>query len=191
MSPGVALLTYVVILPAELPDKSLLATVVLGTRHRSGLVLLGVSAAFALHVVIAVLAGGALTLLPHRVLELIVTLLFAVGAVILLRGEAEVDKQADAPPASSRRVLALSFGVVFVGEWGDITQIATANLAARYNDPYAVGIGAFLALVSAAALAVLLGNQLTRRVPLDTVRQGAGLLMCVLSVLSAVSLVRG
>ncbi len=191
MSPSVALLTYVLILPAELPDKSLLATVVLGTRHRAHLVLIGVSAAFAVHVLIAVAAGGLLTLLPHRLLELIVTVLFAAAAVLLLRGEGPVEETADVAVSSTRRVLAVSFGVVFVGEWGDITQIATANLAARYSDPLSVGVGAFLALVSAAALAVLAGSALTRKVSLDTVRRGAGLLMAVLAVLAAVSLVRG
>ena len=187
-----AALTYAVILPAELPDKSLLATVVLGTRHRGALVLAGVTGAFAVHVVLAVAAGGLLNLLPKRVLELIVLLLFAGGAVLLLRGEEEHSDVLQAPPPTSPwRVVAVSFGVVFVGEWGDITQLATANLAARYDDPYSVGIGALLALVSAAALAVLLGSTLTRRVPLETVRRGAGVLMAILAVLAAVSLIRG
>ncbi len=190
MSVSVFLLTFVLILPAELPDKSLLATVVLSTRHRAHLVLLGVSGAFAVHVVLAVAAGGLLTLLPHRVVEAIVAVLFAVGAGILLRGE-ESDETEPLPPASTRRVVAVSFGLVFVGEWGDITQIATANLAARYSDPLAVGLGSFLALVTAAALAVSLGNQLTQRVPLRTVQRAAGVLMAVLAGIAATNLLRG
>jgi putative Ca2+/H+ antiporter (TMEM165/GDT1 family) len=191
VSVAIAFLTYAVILPAELPDKSLLATVVLGTRHRAPLVLLGVGTAFAVHVVIAVAAGGLLTLLPHRVLELVVAVVFTGAAVVLFRGEADEEVPVGTPPASGRRIFALSFTVVFVGEWGDITQIATANLAARYNDPYAVGIGSLLALISASALAVVAGRQLTRRISLDTVRRGAGVLMTVLAVLAFLSLLNG
>jgi putative Ca2+/H+ antiporter (TMEM165/GDT1 family) len=187
-----ALVTFAVILPAELPDKSLMASLVLGTRFRSLPVWLGASAAFAVHVVIAVAAGGLLRLLPTTVVEVVVTLLFAVGAAVLLFGHEESGEARDAPrgPVSSPRVFWTSFGVVFVGEWGDITQLATANLAARYDDPFSVGIGAVLALATAAGLVLLAGDRLLRRVPLAWVRRGAGLLLAVLALLSLIQLVR-
>ena len=191
-SIGTALLTFAVIFPAELPDKSLLASLVLGTRYRSLPVWLGASAAFAIHVVIAVLAGGLLRLLPSTVVEVVVTVLFAAGAAVLLFGnEGEPDEDAvTAGPTSTPRVFWTSFGVVFVGEWGDITQLATANLAARYDDPISVGIGAALALTSVAGLVLLAGDRLLRRIPLVLVRRGAGVLLAGLALISLVQLLR-
>ena len=78
-SIATALLTFAVIFPAELPDKSLMASLVLGTRYRSLPVWLGATSAFTVHVVIAVAAGGLLRLLPSTVVEVVVTVLFAVG----------------------------------------------------------------------------------------------------------------
>jgi putative Ca2+/H+ antiporter (TMEM165/GDT1 family) len=193
LSLSTALLTFAVIFPAELPDKSLLASLVLGTRFRTLPVWLGASAAFLVHVVIAVAAGGLLRLLPSTVVEVVVTVLFAVGAAILLLGSEEpADADVDVPrgAVSSVRMFWTSFGVVFVGEWGDITQLATANLAARYNDPLSVGVGAALALVSVVGLVLLAGDRLLRRVPLVLVRRGAGVLLALLAVLSLVQLLR-
>lgn len=187
----IALLTFAVIFPAELPDKSLMASLVLGTRFRTLPVWLGASAAFFVHVLIAVAAGGLLRLLPSTVVEVVVTVLFAVGAaILLLRPEEDADTPATGADTSSPRVFWTSFGVVFVGEWGDITQLATANLAARYDDPVSVGIGAALALTSVVGLVLLAGDRLLRRVPLVWVRRGAGVLMAVLALISLVQLLR-
>lgn len=186
-----ALLTFAVIFPAELPDKSLLASLVLGTRFRSLPVWLGASAAFVVHVVLAVTAGGLLTLLPRTLVTVVVSVLFAAGALVLLFGKDE----APAPPVdvgagavTTKRMFWTSFGVVFVGEWGDITQLATANLAARYADPVAVGLGSAVALSSAVGLALLAGNTLLRRVPLGMVRRTAGVMLALLAVASALPL---
>jgi Ca2+/H+ antiporter, TMEM165/GDT1 family len=65
-----------------------------------------------------------------------------------------------APPPSSLRVFATSFTVVFVGEWGDVTQITTANFVARYHDPLIIGVAALAALWTVSALAVFGGAKL-------------------------------
>ena len=101
MSLGVLFGVAAVIFLAELPDKSLIATLVLGTRYRASWVWLGVATAFTLHVVIAVAAGGALALLPHRLVEAIVAALFLIGAALVLFSredddEQEVEEDADA-----------------------------------------------------------------------------------------------
>jgi putative Ca2+/H+ antiporter (TMEM165/GDT1 family) len=183
-----------VIFIAELPDKSLFASLVLGTRYRALWVWLGVSAAFIVHVVIAVTAGHLLTLLPHRAVQAVVAVLFALGAVILLLPQRQDDQVAEAESerasAGVTSVMLTSFGVVFVGEWGDITQIATANLAARYDDPISVGIGAALGLMAVAAVAILAGSTLLRFVSISVVRRIAGLILAVFAVVTAVSLLR-
>ena len=137
---------FTVIFLAELPDKSLFASLVLSTRYRAIWVWIGVSAAFIVHVTIAVTAGHFLTLLPHDAVEAVVAVLFTIGAVILLLPERS--SPADEPVVTTAAVhsvpavILTSFVVVFIGEWGDLTQIATANLAAKYDDPISVGVGA-------------------------------------------------
>jgi putative Ca2+/H+ antiporter (TMEM165/GDT1 family) len=121
-----ALTTFAVVLPAELPDKSLFASLVLGTRYRPLPVFVGVAAAFAVHVTIAVAVGGAFSLLPERLVLLVVAALFAGGAGVLLLGRGE-EPDEEAPVAAGGgqaaplRVALTAFGVVFLGEWGDIT----------------------------------------------------------------------
>jgi putative Ca2+/H+ antiporter (TMEM165/GDT1 family) len=200
MSPTVAAIAFGVIFLAELPDKSMIASLVLGTRFRALYVWIGAAAAFAVHVVIAVLAGGALALLPHRLVQAIVAALFLIGAALLLLGREEHETEQGLEEAEAaaviveptlRRVATVSFLVIFVGEWGDITQIATANLTAKYHDPLAVGIGACLGLWAVVAVGVIAGAKLIERVPLVLVRRITGVILAVLGVLSVIAAVRG
>lgn len=197
----VILIVFGVVALAELPDKSLFASLVLGTRYRASWVFIGVAAAFLVHVVIAVTAGGLLALLPARVVDAVVAVLFAAGAALLLFG-GEADevgeglgegRETDRPKRDSAafpRVALTSFGVVFVGEWGDITQIVTANYAARYDAPVAVAIGAVLGLWAVAGLAVTAGQKVLEHVSVTLVRGVTGAVLTGFAVLSAVSAVR-
>jgi putative Ca2+/H+ antiporter (TMEM165/GDT1 family) len=81
--------------------------------------------------------------------------------------------------------------VLFVAEFGDLTQLAIANLAARYHDPLTVGAGAALALSAVGALAVLGGRQLLRWIPLICIARAAVLIMATLGVVSAVHAITG
>ena len=192
---AVVVTTFVVIFPAELPDKSLVASLVLGTRFRPLPVFCGVAAAFAVHVLIAVSIGGVFALLPERLVLFVVSALFAGGSALLLLGREEKDEgevEAARAVADRRpvRVALASFGVVFLGEWGDITQITTANLAARYRDPVSVGVGAALALWSVTALALTVGRGLIQRVPTRLIRRLTGVVLAVLAVVTLVEAVR-
>ena len=191
---AVVLTTFVVIFPAELPDKSMFASLVLGTRFPALPVFCGVAAAFAVHVVIAVTIGGVFALLPQRLVLFVVAALFAGGSLLLLLGKEDQAEPTEAPQASADRrplhVALASFGVVFLGEWGDITQIMTANLTARYHDPLSVGIGAVLALWSVAALALTVGRGLVQRVPARLVRRFTAVVLAVLAVVTLVEAVR-
>src|SRR5258708_2833531 len=134
-------LVFAVIFIAELPDKSLFASLILGSRFPAWFVWLGAASAFLVHVVIAVSAGKLLTLLPHQVLESVVALLFLAGALLLIFGKHGIEPEPAAPNKQVSgghgfwKVFATSFSVVFLGEWGDITQITTANYAAKYHNP--------------------------------------------------------
>ena len=193
------------ILLVELPDKTLVATLVLSTRYRPRPVLVGVAAAFAVQCVLAVTAGGLLHLLPHRLLEAIVAVMFALGAFLLIRESMSADEEAEVAeeeaevaertPAgaglSDRRIFGISFGVLFAAEWGDASQLATAGLVARYGQPVAIGLGAFIALVGVAVLAVWLGKLILRRVPLQLLHRLAALLFGLFAIIAAVAAIRG
>ena len=184
--------TILVVLPVELPDKTLMATLVLTTRYRPLPVLAGVSAAFLVQCLVAVAAGQLIDLLPHRAVAVVVCLLFAIGAVILLRGkgaDTDEDIQTRAEQSPWRMALA-SFGVLFAAEWGDASQLATAALTARYDAPLAVFLGSWLALVGVAGLAVLAGRELAKRIPLHLVQRVAGVVFAAFAVVAAVEAVR-
>src|ERR1700684_2848237 len=168
---------FAVTFVAELPDKSLFASLVLGTRYRPAHVWLGVAAAFAVHVTLSVVAGGLLPLAPESVVDFVTGGVFLGGGGWMLRSAPEDDNEPGpdaarmgAPPPGFLRVFATSFTVVFIGEWGDITQITTANFVARYHDPLIIGAGALAALWSVSALAVFGGSKLLERVPMRWVR---------------------
>lgn len=173
---------------AELPDKTMVATLVLSARYRRpGTVWLGVVAAFAVHVTVAVALGSLLRRLPERPLDVVVALVFLVGAVLLWRDEGEelrVVGDSAEEPRSTLRVAAASGSVVLLAELGDLTQLATAGLASRTGDPLAVGLGAWLALASVAGLAVTVGRAVEQRVPMHVVRRSAAVVFFVLAVLT-------
>jgi Ca2+/H+ antiporter, TMEM165/GDT1 family len=171
---AVVVAVYPIIFLGELPDKTMFASLVLSTRGKPATVWLGAAAAFAVHVVIATTIGVALFhLLPQRALEALVAAMFLAGALLALR-EAAKERREEAlverEAASHRRTAATAFVVIFVAEWGDLTQVLTANLAAHYHDALSVGVGALLALWTVAALAVVSGQSLLRVVNIATVR---------------------
>jgi putative Ca2+/H+ antiporter (TMEM165/GDT1 family) len=183
------------ILIVELPDKTLVASLVLSTRFQSRPVLVGVAGAFAVQCLIAVTAGGLMHLLPHRVLTGVVAGLFALGAVLLIRESlAEpdpVELAAQRENTPFRSAALTSFGVVFAAEWGDASQLATAALVARLGYPVAVGIGAWLALVTVAAIAVVAGRVVLRLVPLRLVHRVAGVAFAVFALVALIETLRG
>jgi putative Ca2+/H+ antiporter (TMEM165/GDT1 family) len=190
----IALTVFGVVFVGELPDKTAVASLVLGLRYRPLLVLAGVWTAFVIHVVVAVAAGGLIARLPRTPVELTTAALFLAGAVLLLRSNPDEALEAGEQNAakvtgerSPRQVVLASFGIVLVAEFGDLTQILVATLAARYDDPIAVGIGGLAALWSVAALAVAFGRTLLKVVPLRRVQQAAAVALLVLAGYSAVS----
>jgi len=196
MSPEIVLGVFGLIFVAEIPDKTMIATLILGSRHRPVLVWIGAVAAFALQVALAVAAGRALALLPHRWVEGITAVLFGAGAAYLLvvperREQARAGASVTAGERRGWRTVATAFAVITVGELGDLTQILTADLSARYHQPLSVFVGAFGALALVSAVGAFGGNALLRVVPVERIRMAGGLVLAGLSAYSVVSLVRG
>lgn len=175
----------------ELPDKTTALTLVLSSRFRSKAVLLGAGVAFALQAVIAVALGSAITLLPERVVAAAIAVLFGVGAFLLLRESLESDTdEADGGGAPNRdatpfvRAATISFGTLFLTEWGDASQVTAIGVAARYAIPVAVGLGTFLALMSVTVLALLVGRKLRAKVPAHVIQRGAAAVFAVFALLA-------
>jgi putative Ca2+/H+ antiporter (TMEM165/GDT1 family) len=164
--PSIFASVFGVIFVAELPDKTALAALVLATRHKPLPVFLGAALALTLQSLIAVAAGGVLALFPERPVHIGAGLLFVVCAILMLRrkeeDEAEEHWHVKSPGSEGPgfgHALAKVFGVVFAAEWGDLTQLGTAALAARYHAPIVVFTAATLALWAVTAIAVFVGNR--------------------------------
>ncbi|UWE08652.1 TMEM165/GDT1 family protein [Actinacidiphila bryophytorum] len=192
LSLSVIAVVFGVIFLAELPDKTALAGLMLGTRYRASYVFAGVAAAFVVHVALAIAAGSLLTLLPHRWVQGVVGLLFLGGAAMLLFSKGD-DEETVKPPADQSfwKVAGTGFMLILVAEFGDLTQIMTANLAARYDDPVSVAIGAVLGLWAVAALGIFGGRMLMKRVPLALITKIAAGVMVVLAAFSLYEAIAG
>ncbi|MGW0610045.1 TMEM165/GDT1 family protein [Streptomyces sp. NPDC002788] len=192
ISLTVTAVVFGVVFLAELPDKTALAGLVLGTRYRASYVFAGVAAAFTLHVALAVAAGSVLTLLPQQIVHALTGVLFLGGAAVLLLKKGEDEEEVRKPENQSFwKVSGAGFMLILVAEFGDLTQIMTANLAARYDDPLSVGLGAVLALWAVAGLGIVGGKALMKKVPLRLITQIAALVMLGLGVWSLWEAVTG
>ncbi len=184
-----AVVAFGTVLLAELPDKTMVASLVLTTRYRRpAAVWVGVTVAFGLHVIAAVLLGSVLNKLPQRPLSFGVGCLFLFGAWMLWRSDDEDDDHDSARVATTFVQIAIASGaVVLLAELGDLTQLATAGLASKSDYPVAVGLGAWAALASVAGLAVTAGAWIERRVPLGIVRKVAAVAFAIFGIVSIVS----
>jgi putative Ca2+/H+ antiporter (TMEM165/GDT1 family) len=191
---GTALL---LVLAVELPDKTLVATLILTTRYRGLPVFVGVCVAFAVQCVIAAGFGTVLTLLPDRLVAGVVAALFALGAVLLLReGFAKHDDEVDAAASGPVEVTfwrsaLTSFGVLFAAEWGDASQLAIAGLTARFSSPFWVGLGGWVALTAVAGIAVLLGAKIRQRIRPALIQRAAGFVFAGLALLALWQVIYG
>ncbi|MFF0223717.1 TMEM165/GDT1 family protein [Streptomyces sp. NPDC004629] len=192
LDPLAIVTAFGLIFLAELPDKTMFASLAMGTRMRPLYVWFGTSTAFVVHVALAVGAGSLLSLLPTTAVKLVSAALFAFGAVMLLRGGGD-DEDGE---GGSRTVTGFwpvyttAFMAVFISEWGDLTQITTANLAAT-NGWLPTAIGSAAALMSVSALALLAGRFIAKRVPLKTVQRIGGICMAGLAIWTVVEAFAG
>ncbi|MCX5395153.1 TMEM165/GDT1 family protein [Streptomyces sp. NPDC006482] len=192
LDPLAILTAFGLIFLAELPDKTMFASLAMGTRMRPLYVWIGTSTAFLAHVAIAVGAGSLLGLLPGWIVKLVSALLFGFGAFMLLRsgGDDEDDDTGGRTVTGFWPVFSTAFMAVFISEWGDLTQITTANLAAT-NGTWSTAIGSLAALMSVSALALVAGRFIAKRVPLKTVQRVGGVCMAGLAIWSLVEVFTG
>jgi len=185
---------FAVIFIGELPDKTMVASLVMSTKGRPFAVWLGAAGAFMVHVVIATTLGTVVFhLLAPQVVDAVVAVIFLAGAGLALadaireRQRKEQPEPPPVPPSRPGRTAATSFAVIFAAEWGDLTQLLTANLAAHYHAPVSVATGAILALWAVAAIAVTGGRWLGRVIDPFLIRVVTAVVLAGLGVYTALT----
>jgi Ca2+/H+ antiporter, TMEM165/GDT1 family len=194
---GLIALAFFSIFIVELPDKTFLATLVLATKYRPLFVWIGVGLAFAVQTLLAVLVGGAASLLPKDLIHTLAGLMFLAGAVLLFKegrshqsaDEDEEEYAEKARPARGGRQILASFMVLFAAEWGDLSQLLTISLVAKYKEPVSIFIGSLAALLAVSGLAVLVGKQLLKWISLHVLHFVGAAICLVLGVYTLVEVV--
>ena len=187
----VALICFPLVFLAELPDKTMFANLVMATKGRPFQVWLGAAGAFVVHAAIATTVGMTIfRLLPHRALDAVVAAMFFFGAAYAWCEAKKAKEGREVPGTSGHGAVITAFVVIFVAEWGDLTQVLTADLAAKYHSALSVGVGAVLALWSVAGLAVAAGQGLLRLVDISTVRKATAVVLVGLTAYTAWSAAR-
>jgi putative Ca2+/H+ antiporter (TMEM165/GDT1 family) len=155
-----------------------------------------VGTAFAVQTVVAVALGHAASFLPKSAVQSAAALLFLVGAVILFReGRSHHQDSGDEFAEKARdvhgfRAVLASFLVLFAAEWGDLSQLLTISLVAKYQNPVSVFTGALAALLAVSALAVLVGRTLLRWISLHVLHYVGAAVCLTLGVLTLAELLR-
>lgn len=194
MSLSVVLTAFILIVPVELPDKTFVATLVLATRYRPLLVWVGVGLAFAVQTLVAVTLGRVIAELPHRPVTAVAAVLFLVGGLVLLRGARAADEEETRTEeeyagktragVTGVRAVVASFLVLFVAEWGDLSQLLTAGLVVRGGHPVSVFVGAWAALLVVSGVGAVAGRWLLGRMRLATIQRVGGGVCVLLAVVT-------
>jgi Ca2+/H+ antiporter, TMEM165/GDT1 family len=192
-------ITFAAIFVVELPDKTFIAALVLSTRYRPLAVWIGVGLAFGVQTVVAVTAGALATLLPDALIKSVAIAIFLVGAVVLFRtapgADAEEKEQEEeyaskaTEPKTFVKAAVASFLVLFAAEWGDLSQLLTISLVAKYHERLSVFVGAWAALLTVSGLAVIAGRVLLRYMRLSVLHYIGAAVCLLLAVVTLVELV--
>lgn len=187
MNFGLAASIFGFIFLAELPDKTALASLVLATRFKPMVVFVGAAAAFVIQSLIAILIGGLFTLLPEAIVHRAAGVLFLVFAFFMWRrSDEEEEKKVEEETAGKKggfiEGIWTTFMVVFLAEWGDLTQLATATLEAQYRDPVTVFVGATLALWAVAGVAIVIGNRAGKLFNPEITKRIAAVIFAILGI---------
>ncbi len=184
---GSAGTTFLLVGLAELGDKSQLVCMTLAARHRGLPVVIGAVAAFAILNLLAVLFGAAVAAwLPEWLVTLAVAVLFAAFGISALRYQEE-DEDENVEEKAGHGIVATTFLLIFLAEFGDKTQLAVAGLGST-GEPTAVWAGATAALALTSALGVFAGRKLLNRLPLKWIHRISGVFFLLLAVFAVTRL---
>jgi putative Ca2+/H+ antiporter (TMEM165/GDT1 family) len=188
---GAVLLSFGVIFVAELGDKSQLMALAFATRYRALPVLVGITIATAVVHLVSVLIGAGLgATLPTDWITLAAGIAFFGFAAWTLRGDELSGDEAGKANRSARSAIVAASAAFFLAELGDKTMLATVTLATT-EGVAGVWIGSTIGMVAADALAIMVGQQLAKRVSAKVIRYAASASFVVFGILLVAEGIRG
>jgi putative Ca2+/H+ antiporter (TMEM165/GDT1 family) len=146
---------------AELPDKTAFASLVMATKNHPGAIFVGAALAFAVHAFLSVALGSVLGLLPEKPIAIGSGVLFIILSLLMWLRKDHHDEGESLEKAQGRflKTTGVAFVVIFLAEFGDLTQFSTAALAAKHHHPVLVFAASTLGLWTVTALAIAIGNR--------------------------------
>ena len=165
---------------AEMGDKTQLSVLLLSSRTREyAQLLVGIMLAFLLADGFAILVGSWVTnVIPVHLVKLVSGAVFILFGVMILRGDKEEEEEGSLSP---RNAFVSGFSMIFLSEWGDKTQIASALFATEY-DPRLVFVGVMTALLILSAMAIYLGKFLASRIDRKRITRIAGVVFLLIGL---------
>jgi Ca2+/H+ antiporter, TMEM165/GDT1 family len=176
------ILSFAVIFVAELGDKSQLMAMTFALRHRWWVVLGGITVATTAVHLISVAVGHYLgAALPTHLLGILAGVAYILFGLWTLRGDSLSDDEASRAQRSTAPAFFAVTSAFLLAELGDKTMLATITLAADH-DWVGVWIGSTIGMVTADALAILVGALLGKHLPERLIQIGAAALFLVFGV---------
>jgi putative Ca2+/H+ antiporter (TMEM165/GDT1 family) len=153
--------TYALIFIAELPDKTAFATLMMAGEGSFLALFFGVALAFLIQTAVAVVFGGWIGLLPQTLVHGTTGILYLIFSWMALKRPIENDESPEKSKKSTFfKTLLKSFLVIFIAEWGDLTQLTSASLTARYHDRFTIFWASLLALWTVTLIALMMGKKI-------------------------------
>ncbi|MCX6533590.1 MAG: TMEM165/GDT1 family protein [Actinobacteria bacterium] len=176
-------LSFGIIFVAELGDKSQLMAMAFAARYKALPVLLGISIATAVTHALSVGLGSVVgDQMPTASISIVAGVAFLGFAGWTLRGDTLNDDEVQAAQKNTRNAVVAASVAFFLAELGDKTMLATITLATDH-DAFGTWVGSTLGMVSADALAILVGYHLGSRLPERTIRIGAAVLFLIFGLI--------
>lgn len=179
-----AVTSFLLIITAEMGDKSQLVCMTLAARHRAIPVALGAIFAFALLNTLAVVFGVAIAnWLPPYVVSCVVAVLFLTFGIHVLRAKNKEENEDDIIEKSNHSIFFTTFLLITVAEFGDKTQLAVVALSST-QIPLAVWLGATAALAVTSILGCVAGRTIFQKMSLNWLHKISGTFFLVLAILA-------
>ena len=176
--------TFGLIFLAELPDKTALAIILLASRQKPFGVFVGVAGAYVVQNLIAVFFGGLIALLPATLVHTCAGILFLIFAYIIWRHHDQVKEDTRFSPKDTFWKAAFaSFSIIFAAEWGDLTQLATVTLIAKWGEAWTIFLASTLALWLCSALMIWIGRKARKLLHPDLLHRIAALTFATVGIL--------
>jgi putative Ca2+/H+ antiporter (TMEM165/GDT1 family) len=166
---SVFLASYTIVFGAEIVgDKTVYTLGSLAARYRVLPLFAGSSAAFMIKMLVAVLLGRTIAKFPVPLVTAVSAVTFFAMALVIWFKKSENDERITAPRRG--KIALAAFTSILFSEWGDVGQVAAATLAAHYQLLLIVWMGAVLAVMTKAILALIFGAVMRNRLPTSFLR---------------------